>query len=98
MSPKTANDVIRVGLWKGCLGGLGMALVFLIISGLIYLILIQTGLNLNLVWFFAILSGPLIGTAGLLVFVYRRAAKERSLVTSEAEDETTIEDQPHGSL
>ncbi len=66
-------DIVTTGLWKGCLGGIGLAIVFFIISGLTYLILIQVGLPRNIVLFITVASGPIIGTLGLAAVLLIRA-------------------------
>lgn len=89
----TANKVVATALWKGCLGGVGIALVFLIISGAAYLLLSQLALPQNLVLFVAILSGPLLGTIGLILFVWFRRPGSQPRTTN-AGDETTSRDTP----
>jgi hypothetical protein len=66
-------NTVTTGLWKGCLGGIGLAIVFFIISGMTYLILSKTGLSSNVVLFIAIASGPIIGTFGLAAILWLRA-------------------------
>ncbi len=60
---------VATGLWKGCLGGIGLAFVYFIISGLTYLVLIQIGLPLKSILFVTVASGPIIGTFGLIAAV-----------------------------
>lgn len=85
-------DVVRAALWKGCLGGLGLAVLFLVISGLTYLFLSQTSTPYNLVLLLSIASGPIIGTGGLLAILYFRALRAQR--ASAATDETTQRDSP----
>lgn len=85
-------DVVRTGLWKGCLGGIGLVIVFFIISGLTYLVLSQTQLSHGMALVLSIVSGPIIGTLGVLVPLYLRA--RRALRSNTAIDETTQRDAP----
>lgn len=66
-------DVVRTALAKGCLGGLGMAIVYIILGGALYLMLAQTALPQSLVMIISIAGGPVIGTAGALAILYVRA-------------------------
>jgi len=85
-------DVVRAGLWKGCLGGLGLVVVFFIISGLTYLLLGQTTLSPNVILVISIASGPLIGTFGILIPLYLRARRQLQAATKA--DETAQGDAP----
>ncbi len=85
-------DVVRTGLWKGCLGGLGLVIVFFIISGLTYLVLSQAGLSSGVTLVVSIVSGPIIGTLGVLLPIYLRA--RRGLRSDSKTDETTQGDAP----
>jgi hypothetical protein len=85
-------DVVRTGLWKGCLGGLGLVIVFFIISGLTYLLLSQAGLSNGMTIVLSIASGPIIGTLGVLLPLYLRA--RRALQSDSTIDETTQRDAP----
>ena len=86
------SAVVRTGLLKGCLGGLGLVVVFFVISGLTYLLLGTTQVPQNIILVLSILSGPLIGTFGLLVPLYLRA--RRQLQNAPKSDETTPRDAP----
>ena len=75
-------NTVTTGLWKGCLGGVGLAILFFILSGLTYLILSRTGLPPNIVLFVTIASGPIIGTfgfAGVLLGIRARARMEEKV-------------------
>ncbi len=85
-------DVVRTGLWKGCLGGLGLVIVFFIISGLTYLLLSLARLSSGVILVVSIVSGPIIGTLGVLVPLYLRA--RRALRPDSIIDETTQRDAP----
>jgi hypothetical protein len=90
MSTDQTQRLIREGLAKGCLGGLGLTVVFLAISAAVYLLLIQSGLQLMLVLLLTILSGPVIGTGGLLLFLYRRSTKQlKSLARNKGDSNTS---------
>jgi uncharacterized membrane protein len=54
-------------LGKGCLAGIGVALAFFLIGALVYGLLSLFGVSENMRLFFAIASGPIIGTAILFV-------------------------------
>ncbi|MBN1428180.1 MAG: hypothetical protein JXB07_07335 [Anaerolineae bacterium] len=56
---------VTTALWKGCLGGIGLAMVFFAISGITYLILTHTGLSYRMILFVTFASGPIIGTLGM---------------------------------
>jgi len=83
MPDNQTDQLIRAGLLKGCLGGIGLSIVFMVISGATYLLLAQTALSLNIRLFFGILAGPLLGTIGLLaiVFIRARRAQARMVIT-----------------
>ncbi|HEC23318.1 MAG TPA: hypothetical protein ENI95_10425 [Chloroflexi bacterium] len=89
---QAAAGLVAGALGRGCLGGLGLALLFLVISGLMYLLLPLTGLPQNVVLLLAVASGPVIGTAiALTVFLIRAS---RMYVPSGGEDEATEGDAP----
>lgn len=85
-------SVVRTGLWKGCLGGIGLVLVFFLVSGVTYFLLGFTSLSHNIVLLLSIASGPVIGTFGLLLPLYLRA--RRQIQTTPKSDETTAGDAP----
>ena len=86
-------DMVRSALWRGCLGGIGMTLMFFLISGVTYLALNQSGLTYNLVLLLSVASGPVIGTCGLLGVLYLRAMRAQSSRPS-GRDETTQGNSP----
>jgi hypothetical protein len=67
--------VVAQSLGKGCLGGLGAAVVFLLSGGAVYLLLSVMGLPENIVLFIAIASGPIIGTVIVSAYVLTRARR-----------------------
>jgi hypothetical protein len=67
--------VVAQSLGKGCLGGLGAAVVFLLSGGAAYLLLSVMGLPENIVLFIAIASGPIIGTVIVSAYVLTRARR-----------------------
>jgi hypothetical protein len=75
--------MVTTGLWKGCLGGIGLAVVFFIISLAVFLILSQTALPPNIILFITIASGPIIGTFGfaaaILLFRARAGNRDQGL-------------------
>jgi nitrate reductase gamma subunit len=86
-------SVVGQSLGKGCLGGLGAALVFLLVGGAVYLVLSAFGLPENIVLFLAIASGPIIGTvivAAIVLLRARRAIAE----SAEQHNETASIDSP----
>ena len=68
------------GLGIGCLAGFGLALAFIAISGLAYVVLGFLELSQNIRLFFSVLSGPVIGTIlALLIWIaYSNRLRERS--------------------
>ncbi len=62
-SQSTADTV----LMKGCLGGVALAVVFLLIGGIMYLLLSRVHLPRNIVLLISIASGPLLGLALLMI-------------------------------
>lgn len=86
------SAVVRTGLLKGCLGGLGLVIIFFVIGGLTYLLLGTTTLSRNVILVLSILSGPVIGTFGLLLPLYLRAS--RQVRNAAKSDETTPGDAP----
>ena len=86
------SSVVRAGLLKGCLGGLGLVVVFFAISGLTYLLLVGTEISHNVVLVLSIVSGPAIGTFGLLLPLYLRARRQIQPATKS--DETAPGDAP----
>lgn len=81
-------EIVRTALWRGCLGGIGMALLFLLISAITYVALNDSGLTYNLVLLLTIASGPVIGTCGVLGVLYLRATRAQTSKPS-GRDETT---------
>jgi hypothetical protein len=80
-------DVVRTALWKGCLGGFGLAILYVVIGGLAYIILSQLNLSYNLVLLVAIASGPVFGTGGLLAVLYWHARRaHQSMARSDDEN------------
>ena len=68
-------SVVAQSLGKGCLGGIGAAILFLAVGGLAYFGLSAFGLPENIVLFVAIASGPIIGTALVAIIVLWRARR-----------------------
>ncbi|MBN1310423.1 MAG: hypothetical protein JXB30_03315 [Anaerolineae bacterium] len=83
-------DTVATGLLKGCLAGLGLALIFFAISGLTYLTLNLTGMPNRLVLFIAIGSGPIVGTLGICVVLWLRALRIQAKMTNKNEEQDTI--------
>jgi hypothetical protein len=67
--------LVAQSMGKGCLGGVGAAVVFLLSGGAVYLILSVLGLPENIVLFLAIASGPIIGTVIVAAYVLSRARR-----------------------
>lgn len=62
------GSVLGPAVGKGCLAGLGLLVLFVLISGLTYLALLPLGLSENVHLLFTIATGPIVGTAlGLLI-------------------------------
>jgi hypothetical protein len=81
MSSDPSPEVLATrGLGIGCLAGFGLAITFIAISGLAYMVLGFLGLSQNIRLFFAVLSGPVIGTVlALLIWIaYSNRLRERS--------------------
>ncbi len=71
MSPEPdVRGILGQALGKGCLAGIGVALGFLVIGGLIYGLLSLLGVSENMRLFFAVAGGPIIGTVILFVVVW----------------------------
>jgi fructose-specific phosphotransferase system IIC component len=90
---RAGMSVVAQSLGKGCLGGLGAALIFLLVGGAVYLVLSVIGLPENIVLFLAIAGGPIIGTvivAAIVLWYARRALAE----SAEQHDETASSDTP----
>lgn len=59
---------MATGVGRGCLLGLGLFLLFILIGGLVYLVLLAFDLPENIRMLIAIATGPIVGTViGLLV-------------------------------
>jgi hypothetical protein len=65
-------DAATAILVRGCLGGIGLAVVFLLISGTTYLALSALSAPRNLLILFTIASGPVIGSVAVLLVLLRR--------------------------
>ena len=62
------GGVVGPAVGKGCLAGLGLLVLFVVISGLIYLVLGAFALADNIRLLVSIASGPILGTIiGLLI-------------------------------
>jgi hypothetical protein len=86
MCTEPTQRLIREGLVKGCLGGLGLTVIFLAISAATFLLLDESGLQRTFVLIISIISGPVIGTGGLLLFLYRRSSQRlKSLARKEVD-------------
>ena len=82
-----------IGVLKGCLGGIALALVFLGISGGTYLIMSAVNAPSSVTLLISIGSGPIIGTFLLTLYSLRLTAKMRqSFQKPASNDETTIRD------
>ncbi|MBN1121415.1 MAG: hypothetical protein JXJ17_10060 [Anaerolineae bacterium] len=63
------KGILGQALVKGCLAGIGVALGFLVIGGLIYGLLSLFDISENIRLFFAVAGGPIIGTVALFIVV-----------------------------
>jgi fructose-specific phosphotransferase system IIC component len=90
---QTGMSVVAQSLGKGCLGGLGAAVVYLLAGGAVYLVLSILGLPENIVLFLAIASGPIIGTVIVAAYVLLRA-KRTTADAAEHHHETASGDTP----
>ena len=86
-----AKGLVATALWKGCLGGLGLGVVFLLISGLTYLALSGMRLGHNILLLLTIASGPVLGTSILLAVLLLHSTRRHRRAT-EIQDETTTRD------
>jgi hypothetical protein len=68
-SERSRYRVVFGGLWRGCLGGIVLALAFFASSGAAYLLLGMTSLPPSLTWLISIAIGPILGIAGLVVLL-----------------------------
>ncbi|MGF1507006.1 MAG: hypothetical protein GYB64_00805 [Chloroflexi bacterium] len=68
-----AGTVVAVGLGKGCLAGLGLAVLFLVVSALTYALLGLFDLPVNIRLLLTFLSGPVLGTVGVIIVLYMRS-------------------------
>lgn len=64
-------------LWKGCLGGVALAAVFLGISAVTYLLMNLLGLSQNIVLLASVASGPIGGTILLIIFAFWLASRQK---------------------
>lgn len=85
-------STVTTGLWKGCLGGIGLAIVFFIISVLTLLIVSQTDLPPGIVLFIAIASGPIIGTLGFaaVLLIVRVRARGQAAAGIDSESSSAL--------
>jgi hypothetical protein len=89
-----ARQVVTNSLGKGCLAGLGLAAIFVVISGVVYLLLSSFDLPRNLLLLFSIASGPIVGNV-IVVFIFViRSRRIQSQMKKNAFDETTPRDTP----
>lgn len=88
-NPQAAGTVAPA-VGKGCLAGFGLAGLFLVIGGLMYLLLGVLDLGLRTRLLIAILSGPLVGTFGTLLVAYVRSS--RAGASASVDDESTPRD------
>jgi hypothetical protein len=85
--------VVSAGLGKGCLAGLGLALLFFLISGGVYLALGAFSLERNIRLLFTFLSGPVIGTVLVVVVLYVQSlANQKNFDPKPLDDETADRD------
>ncbi len=92
MSPNPTSAA-SVGVLKGCLGGIVLALVFLGISGAMYFLMSVTNAPRSLTLLISIGSGPIVGTFLLTLYALRLTSKMRqSLQQPAPNDETTVRD------
>lgn len=94
------SQTMLVALRAGCLWGIGLVLLFGAISGLVYLIGANMDIDEGLHLLLAVASGPICGTALVVVIFYGRGLKaQRELLSNtdlgslkkvpEEDDETT---------
>lgn len=89
-----ARQVVTNSLGKGCLAGLGLAAIFVVISGAVYLLLSSLDLPRNLLLLFSIASGPIVGNV-IIVFIFViRSRRIQSQTAKKPFDETTPRDTP----
>jgi uncharacterized membrane protein len=93
MLPDTkGGSTIPPGLGKGCLAGLALAVGFLVISGLVYLVLSLASLPRNILLLVSIASGPILGNViVLIVFLLRSKKVQRQY---QKDHETTSRNTP----
>ncbi|GEM_PF-3061144 len=93
MLPDTrGGSTLLPGLGKGCLAGIGLAVGFLAISGLVYLALSLTGLPRNIVLLVSLASGPILGNLIVLIVFLSRSKKVQSQY--QEDHETTSRNTP----
>ena len=89
-------EAVRPALGRGCLIGLGLALLFGALSYVFYLLLGMAGLAENIRLLIAIAGGPTVGTVIAFVFLSSSAVrKSREAVAQlnpNRDDETTAWD------
>jgi uncharacterized integral membrane protein len=89
-----ARQVVTNSLGKGCLAGLGLAAIFVVISGAVYLFLSSFDLPRNLLLLFSIASGPIVGNV-IIVFIFViRSRRIQSQMSKNHYNETTPRDAP----
>lgn len=76
-SDNSSIDAATAILLRGCLGGVGLAVVFLVISGVTFLVLSAVTAPRNLMILFSVASGPVIGSGAALLLVLRRLSREQ---------------------
>jgi hypothetical protein len=75
-NPNTAG-IVGTAVGKGCLVGVGLAVGFFLISGLVYLLLGPFGLERNIRLLITVLSGPVLGTGLTLIVGWALAQRTR---------------------
>jgi hypothetical protein len=85
---------VTEGMGKGCLGGLGLVLAFFAISAAVYLLLGMISLSANVRLLVTFLSGPILGTMGVVGVLLIRShramqdymASREYLINSDSDD------------
>lgn len=89
-------DEVRVALGRGCLAGLGLAVIFVLVSGLLYLAARSFGLEQGLALVIGIAGGPVVVSAIVLGGVALRAggrARHADLQLADENHATTTRDE-----
>jgi len=96
---RATQETIIIALRAGCLWGLGLVLLFFVISGIAYVLTGFMLLDESIRLLITFSCGPILGTAIVIVVYYARAVKQQREYLEKSkfelqQDETTPWDAP----